>query len=61
MMLKGIFSISLAALLLAIVAFGALEVWMEIQTRQGNTEITQLDDPRRPFVLPHGVEASPTH
>ena len=60
-MLKGLFSISMAALLLAVIAFAALEMWMEIHARQGYHGLTRLDEPVRASHPPRGAEASPTH
>ena len=59
MMLKELFSISLAALLLAAVAFAALEMWMEIHARQRYYEISRREEPPRPPLRPIGAEASP--
>lgn len=61
MMLKGLFSISLAALLLAAITFAALEVWIDIHAGQRGHEVSRLDEPVRPRGLPHGAEASPNH
>ncbi len=61
MMWKELFSISLAALLLAVIAFAALETWLEIHARESRQEITRLEEPGRPFSRPHGAEASPNH
>lgn len=61
MMLKGLFSLSLAALLPAAIAFAALEAWIEIHARQSWHEVSKLVEPIRPLGLPHGAEASPNH
>lgn len=61
MMVKELFSLSLAALLLAVVAFAALEVWMEIDARQRLHEVSRHQEPPRPPLRPIGAEASPNH
>jgi hypothetical protein len=61
MMLKGIFSLSMLALLLATVAFAALETWIEIRARQGHYEIFRLEDPPRPSHARRGAETSQNH
>ncbi len=61
MMLKGLFSISMAALLLAVIAFAALEMWMEIHARQGYHEMTRLEEPPRASHPSRGAEASPNY
>lgn len=60
-MVKELFSISAAALLLAAVAFAALEVWIETHARQSHHEVSRLEEPVRPLSLPQGAEASPNH
>ena len=61
MMLKGIFSLSMVALLLAVIAFAALEAWIEIRARQGQQEISRLEDPAQASHVRRGAEASQNH
>lgn len=52
--MSRILSISMAALLLAIIALAALETWVEVQTHQAQQEITAGEE--ADFVL---VRTSP--
>ena len=61
MMLKGMFSLSMVALLLAAIAFAALETWIEIRARQGHYETFRLEDPARASHGRRGAEASQNH
>ena len=61
MMLKGVFSLSMVALLLAAIAFAALETWIEIRARQGYYETFRLEDPARDSHVRRGAEASQNH
>ena len=61
MMPKRLISISLVALLLAVITFAALETWIDLHARQGHHELSRLDQPGRASSLPHGALASPTH
>lgn len=61
MMPKEIFSISMVALLLAAIAFAALETWIEVRARQGHYETFRLEDPARASHIRRGAEASQNH
>jgi len=61
MMPKPLLSISLVALLLAAVAFAALETWIEVRARQGHYETFSLEDPARASHVRGGAEASQNH
>ena len=59
--LAGIFSLSMVALLLAAIALAALETWIEIRARQGQQEISRLEDPEQASHVRRGAEASQNH
>jgi hypothetical protein len=61
MMLKEVFSLSMVALLLAVIAFAALETWVEIRARQGHYETFGLEDPAGASHVRRGAEASQNH
>ena len=61
MMPKKIFSISMGALLLAVVAFAALETWIEVRARESHYETFSLEDPARASNVRGGAEASKNH
>lgn len=61
MMPKEIFSISMGALLLAAIAFAALETWIEVHARHGHYETFRLEDPARASHIRRGAEASQNH
>ena len=60
-MLKGVLSLSMVALLLAAIAFAALETWIEIRARQGHYEVIRVEDPAQPSHIRRGAEASQNH
>jgi len=61
MMLKGVLSLSMVALLLAATAFAALETWIEIRARQGRYETFRVEDPAWDSHARRGAEASQNH
>ena len=61
MMLKEVFSLSMMALLLAVIAFAALETWIEIRARQGHYETFGREDPAPASHVRRGTQASQNH
>ena len=56
-----VFSLSMVALLLAAIAFAALETWIEIRARQGHYETFRVEDPAWASHVGRGAEASQNH